>query len=98
MVEQLLQTIIHLAALTMLHTIPFFMLLCVVLERGSTPEAIKTDMAYIYMNAGLAAVGTLVVATVIVGIACLMKRTINARYKQTMFYKPSLFTLLDLFQ
>eukprot|EP00105_Crassostrea_gigas_P046569 XP_019930717.1 PREDICTED: low-density lipoprotein receptor-related protein 6-like [Crassostrea gigas] len=48
-------------------------------ERGSTPEASKTDMAYTYMNAGLAAVGTLVVATVIVGIACLMKRTINAR-------------------
>lgn len=61
-------------------------MLFVFLERGSTPEASKTDMAYTYMNAGLAAVGTLVVATVIVGIACLMKRTINARYEQTLIF------------
>lgn len=61
-------------------------MLCVFLERVSTPEASKTDMAYTYMNAGLAAVGTLVVATVIVGIACLMKRTINARYEQTLIF------------
>lgn len=62
----------------------FVIMLCVFLERGSTPETSKTDMTYIYMNAGLAAVGTLVVATVIVGIACLRKRTINARYEQTL--------------
>lgn len=68
-------------------------MLCVFLERGSTPEANKTDMTYTYMNAGLAAVGTLVVATVIVGIACLMKRTINARYEQTL-----IFFLLALFK
>lgn len=69
-------------------------MLCVFLERGSTPKTSKTDMTYIYMNAGLAAVGTLVVATVIVGIACLMKRTINARYEQTLI----IFFLLALFK
>lgn len=75
------------------------MLRCVFLERGSTPEESKTDMAYIYLNAGLAAVGTLVIATVIVGIACLMKRTIIARYKQTVFYNSRYcFLLLALFQ
>lgn len=68
-------------------------MLCVFLERGSTPEASKTDMAYTYMNAGLVAVGTLVVATVIVGIACLMKRTINARYEQTLIFLLALFKL-----